>query len=308
MSVFHAEIFTDMKNMQNLVRQVPYCCQHVMAIENLGEGFYALHGLRRGSHLALKVASQDTFRGMPGCEECTQAHSRFTVGMHGNLIQKWTTKLLKYEDLHTLMQFSDGRFITRAMPAVAVTYGDYGLLTPTFIWHCEKQIWITQVETTINGTRPLVMGLAPYHKRMVDSEDKIRNDMQEVQMFIRAMVSAVEIRLLPDEDDRQGYVGLLWESQSSRNTQMLSGILWVREDRTPMEYFRLVAATPNPMTYLVTRNGKDWLPAGWFAFASWREIYRYIEAETGGGTMPFAYGKQGILRSPFFFVQLADGE
>ena len=310
MSSFQSDIFADIVDMQNRIRHVPYCCQHVMAIEHLEHGSYALHGLARGRHLMLKVDGQDIFRGMPSCKECAQAHSRFTVGANGNLIQKWTSKALKCEELHMLMQFSSGRFIVRAMPAVTFTYGDYGLLTPTFVWHCEKQFWRMQVETTINDTRPLVIGQAPYHGMIQASEDKIRTDMHEVQLFIRAFVSGVEIRLLPDEDDKQGYVGLSWGSQSCRNEHTFTGILWVKEDRTPMEYFRLVAAAPNPMAYLVTQRGTDWkyLPTGWFAFTPWRDIYRYIEAETGAGLLPFSYNRQGSLDTPYFFVQMAEGK
>ncbi len=127
-----------------------------------------------------------------------------------------------------------------------------------------------------------------------------------MQPFISAMAGGVFLRILADEEGKAGLVGIAWECQQFRNMPAVAGTFWADEHETPMDNFRLVMAAPNPLTFIVVRDGQDlrFQPAEWVPLATWREIYHFVEAETGAGLLPFQYGHNGLLEWPAFFVQL----
>ena len=306
MTYLQEEILDDLTYLQGKVQQVSYCCQHVMILEKLGQQAYALHGLFRGRLLTMKVREDDFFEGMPTCRICAEAKARFVIGIVGNLIQKWTARQFRFQDLFLLMQISGGRFVTRAVPEDMGHPGGSGLLTPSFVSYCERHLWLSRVMTTINDTRPLVEGIAPFTDRVLQAEQIILRDLPKMQPFIRASASGVLLRILADDEAKAGLVGVSWECQEARNMPTFTGTIWVNEDETLMDNFRLVTPSPNPVTYIVVRDGQDlrYHPAGWVSFATWREIYHFIEAETGAGLLPFQYGNNGLLDWPAFYVQL----
>ena len=303
---FQEQILDDLTYLQGKVQPVAYCCQHVMILEKLGQQGYALHGLWRDRLLTMKVKEDDRFDGMPTCKTCMEAKERFIIGIEGNLIQRWTVKQFKFQELSLLMQFSGGRFVTRAVPEDTGCPGGLGLLTPFFVSYCERHLWPSRVRTTINDTRPLVEGSAPFADRILQAEQTILRELPKMQPFIRAAANGVFLRILADEEGKDGLVGVTWECQEFRNMPGVSGTIWAIEDETPMDSFRLVMASPNPLSYLVFRDGQDlrYQPAGWVSFATWREIYHFVEAETGAGFLPFQYGNNGLLDWPAFYVQL----
>ena len=306
MTYFREEILDDLTYLQGKVQQVSHCCQHVMILEKLAQQDFAIHGLSSGRLLTMKVREDDWFEGMPTCKICKEAKARFIIGIEGNLIQKWTARQFSFQELSLLMQISGGRFITRAVPGDIGHPDGFCLLTPSFVSHCERHLWFSRVRTTINDTRPLVEGTAPFADRVLQAEQIILQELPKMQSFIRAASNGVFLRILADEEGKAGLVGVSWECQEARNMPAVTGMIWANEDETPMDYFRQVMASPNPLTYLVVRDGHDlrYHPAGWVSFATWREIYHFVEAETGAGLLPFQYGNNGLLDWPAFYVQL----
>ena len=163
-------------------------------------------------------------------------------------------------------------------------------------------MWRPTVEMTPNGVRAVIPGMIPYAPKLHITNKTIVDRLHTVQPFIHAMLEGIHFRILPDEDEQVGLVGIEWQRA---DFSAVKEEVWFPEHSTPLYYLRTIAEKPNPLTYILTGEGSNthFQPVGWVMRASWREIYSFVEAGTGGGTLPALYYQDGTLKRPSFYVQ-----
>ena len=291
---------------QDKILQVPYCCQHVLAIQEQDQGSITLICKHDGMQLACFPQSDSIFRGHPACEECRQADYRFMIGLQGNLVQNWSRANLTYANLLDAMAFSQGIFMVRSMKHHSNIYGQMAL-TAEFVKHCEAEFWTTSIEHCKSGMRPLVHGMPPYVTRLAAANTLIRQRLPDVQLFVGALVDGVLLRILSDNDDPDGYVHVEWRAQSNRMQSYRRQQF--PEYTTPHYYFQQLSRSSTPLAYIVTKTsqGIQFQPLETFLNSTWRENYQWLESQVGAGALPYVLNRDGKLEYPMFFLQGANG-
>ena len=289
----------------------PYTCLHYIILQphSDGKGF-ELHMLHEKAYVVHYLAYGEPFAGHPFCHCCKEAQLRFLLGSCGNLIQAWSSAQYLIQDIYVANLYSDGQLMVRSVLQFPVnrTNALQPRATSTLVKNIEAHIWKREYFPATGGTRMLVLGQAPFRKRILEAKEAIQEAVERLKPFIFLLVADLYIKFLPDESDDVGRVRLSWAPNTADpEDQTNFGVMTVQEDLTLEDFLSRFVRNPSITVYSLTNQGRTIYRNIWPGFAreKLRDLYYQVQQDLGNGAMPYALFPDGTLKYPLFQVHLA---